>query len=163
KLFFFASFLRLTHKSNQTFQATVPTLLERQGDFSQTYLADASGKPAPVTIYNPFSATPIAGVSNQYQRQAYAGNIVSNPNPFGLKTPQPFPVPTYAPAPGPDARLGLSQTCAVGSAAICGGGGTDLFHTNNYQFIGNTPEERNSIQGRVDFKANNSHSIYFTW
>ena len=163
KLFFFASFLRLSHNSNQTFQATVPTLLERQGDFSQSYLADASGKPALVTIYNPFTATPIAGVSNQYQRQAYAGNIVSNPNPYGLKILQAFPVPNYAPVAGTDARLGLSQTCAVGNAAICGGGGTDLFHTNNYQFVGNIPEERNSLQGRVDFKPTNNQSIYFTF
>src|SRR5262245_12439063 len=112
KLFFFTSFLRLTHNSSQTYQATVPTLLERQGDFSQTYLADASGRPAPVTIYNPFTATPIASASNQYQRQAYAGNIVSNANPYGLKILQAFPIPNYGPLGGTDARLGLSQTCA---------------------------------------------------
>jgi hypothetical protein len=151
KLFFFASFLQLSHNSSSTFQSTVPTLLERQGDFSQSYIADASGKPALVTIYNPFTATPIAGISNQYQRQPYAGNIVSNPNPYGLKILQAFPVPNYAPLAGTDARLGLSQACAVGNAAICGGGGPDLFHTNNYQFLGNIPEARNSVPGRVDF------------
>ena len=162
KLFFFASFLRLSRNSGQTYQATVPTLLERQGDFSQTYLADASGKPTLVTIYNPFAATP-ASAANQYTRQAYAGNIVSNPNPYGLKILQAFPVPNYSPFADTDARLGLSQACALGSAAICGGGGTDLFHTNNYQFIGQIPEARNSLQGRVDFKPNNSQSIYFTF
>ena len=163
KLFFFASFLRLTQTSSQTFSATVPTLLERQGDFSQTYLADASGRPALVTIYNPFSATPIAGASNQYQRQPYPGNIVSNPNPYGLKILQAFPVPNYGPFGGSDARLGLSPACAVGTAAICGGGGTDLFHTDNYRYTDTIPQARNSLQGRVDFKPDNAHSIYFTF
>src|SRR5262249_3798037 len=118
KLFFFTSFLRLTQTTSQTFAATVPTLLERQGDFSQTYLADASGRPALATIYNPFTATPTSA-SNQYQRQPYAGNIVSNPNPYGLKILQAFPIPNYGPFSGSDPRLGVSQACAVGSTAIC--------------------------------------------
>lgn len=36
KLFFFASYLRLTHSSPVTFQTKVPTDLERQGNFSKT-------------------------------------------------------------------------------------------------------------------------------
>src|SRR5262245_15759282 len=161
KLFFFTSFLRLTQTTSQTFTATVPTLLERQGDFSQTYLADASGKPAPVTIYNPFTATAIN--STQYSRQAYANNIVSNPNPYGLKILQAFPVPNYGPFGSTDPRLGVSQACTVGSAAICGGGGTDLFHADNYRYDGTIPQARNSLQGRVDYKPTNSQSIYFTF
>src|SRR5262245_49929932 len=161
KLFFFTSFLRLTQTTSQTFTATVPTLLERQGDFSQTYLADASGRPALATIYNPFTATAIN--STQYQRQAYAGNIVSNPNPYGLKILQAFPAPNYGPFGASDARLGVSPACAVGSAAICGGGGSDLFHTDNYRYDGTIPQARNSLQGRVDFKPTNSQSIYFTF
>lgn len=147
KLFFFASFLRLTHTTSTTAQATVPTALERIGDFSQTYVRGNNGAPVLVNIYNPFSATPI-GNGTQFVRQQYPGNVVTNPNPFGLKILQGYPMPNYA---------------APGGPSLASGGGQDAYHTNNYEFLGVSPEVRNSLNGRIDFKPNNSQSIYFTF
>lgn len=147
KLFFFASFLRLTHTTTVPFQATVPTALERIGDFSQTYVRGNNGAPVLVNIYNPFTATPI-GNGTQFVRQQYAGNIVTNPNPFGLKILQGYPMPNYS---------------APGGPSLASGGGQDAYHTNNYYFLGLSPEARNSLNGRIDFKPNNSQSIYFTF
>jgi hypothetical protein len=147
KLFFFASFLRLTHTTTTPFQATVPTALERVGNFSQTYVAGNSGAPVLVNVYNPFTATPI-GNGSQFVRQQYPGNIVTNPNAFGLKILQGFPMPNFA---------------APGGPSLASGGGQDAYHTNNYYFLGFSPEARNSLNGRIDFKPNNSQSVYFTF
>ena len=148
KLFFFASFLRLTHSTNNTVSATVPTALERQGDFSLTQVKGNSGQAVPVTVYNPFSATVVAGSGGTlYQRTPYAGNKVTNPNQYGLKILQGYPMPNYS---------------APGGPSLANGGGQDLYHTNNYRFAGPTPEVRNSFNGRIDFKVRSNQSMYVT-
>ncbi|MEO6802801.1 MAG: carboxypeptidase-like regulatory domain-containing protein, partial [Granulicella sp.] len=147
KLFFFASFLRLTHSSSNTFQATVPTALERVGNFSTTQVKGNSGAPVNVNIYNPFTATAYQGSTTQYVRQPYAGNIVTNPSQFGLKILQGYPMPNNA----PNNLFPLS-----------GGGGQDAYHTNNYRFDGISPEVRNSFNGRLDFKPSANQSIFFS-
>jgi trimeric autotransporter adhesin len=135
RLFFFVSFLRLTHASPDTFLGKVPSLLERQGDFSQTNIPDVNGNPVPVHIYNPFTATPYQGSNTIFQRQIYPGAVVTNPSPYGLKLLQGYPAPNHTPS--------------------------DAFDDNNYSFSGTTPEVRNSFNGRLDYRFGR-HSIYAT-
>jgi len=145
KLFFFASFLRLTHSDAVTLQTTVPTALERQGDFSQTMVKEKTGAAVPVHIYNPYSVTPSG---SNYLRTQYTNAIITNPDPYGLKILQGYPLPNYT----KDASL----------YPLAGGGGQDVYHTNNYYFRGNQPESRNSLNARVDYKPSDNQSIYFT-
>jgi hypothetical protein len=136
KLFFFVSYLRLTHATPDTYLGKVPSLLERQGDFSQTMIPDVNGNPVAVHIYNPFTATPYQGSTTIFQRQIYPGGVVTNPNPYGLKLLQAYPAPNHAP--------------------------TDAFGDNNYSFNGNTPEVRDSLNARVDYRLGARQSLYVT-
>lgn len=133
KLFFFASFLRLTHSDAVNLLTTVPTALERQGNFSQTLVKEKTGAAVPVHIYNPFTGTPSG---SNYNRTQYANAIITNPSPYGLKLLQGYPLPNATPQ--------------------------DVYNTNNYRFTGIQPEDRNSLNARVDFKPTSNQSIYFT-
>ena len=113
KLFFFASYSRLDHSDPVIYQGRVPTDLERKGDFSQTMVADNSGKPVPVQIFDPFSALPYQGSPTVFIRQPYPGNVVTNPDRFGVKTLQSYPLANNPP--------------------------TDAFSNNNYMFRGTAP------------------------
>jgi hypothetical protein len=137
KLFFFASFLRLTHSQAVQLQTQVPTDLERKGDFSQTLVREKNGQPVPVHIYNPYVVTPVAGSNGTlYQRQQYANSVVTNPSPYGLKLLQGYPEPNATP--------------------------TDVYNSNNYRFSGTQPEFRDSLNTRVDFKPTSNQSIFFS-
>ncbi len=135
-LFFFLSYLRLTHSTPDTYLGKVPTDLERQGNFSQTMIPDVSGNPVPVHIYNPFTAAPYQGSTTLFQRQIYPGGIVTNADPYGLKLLQGYPEPNHTPS--------------------------DPFGDNNYSFTGNTPEVRDSLNARIDFRLGARQSIYVT-
>ncbi|WP_263351114.1 carboxypeptidase regulatory-like domain-containing protein [Acidicapsa acidisoli] len=88
KTFFFFSWDGLRDTSAGSFTGTVPTALERTGDFSQTF--DAKGNL--IVIYNPASTTPNAAGSN-YTRTPFAGNKIPNPNPLGLAMLALYPMP----------------------------------------------------------------------
>ena len=90
KLFFLVSAELLRSSQAITTTATVPTLLQRQGDFSQTRTATG----ALVTIYNPFSTRPNPSGTG-YIRDAFAGNTI--PAPFRSKVGQ--SLMSYYPAP----------------------------------------------------------------
>jgi hypothetical protein len=55
KTFFLFDFEKQRDIGSSQTVGTVPTDLQRAGDFSQTYTFDQNGNIAPVTIYNPFS------------------------------------------------------------------------------------------------------------
>ncbi|MFP5205279.1 MAG: carboxypeptidase regulatory-like domain-containing protein [Acidobacteriota bacterium] len=74
KTFFFVSYQGTSRIQGVTFQTTVPTAAERQGDFSG--LMNAAGKP--ITIYNPFSTQPDPNHPGQYIRTAFQGNKISS-------------------------------------------------------------------------------------
>jgi hypothetical protein len=136
KLFFFVSFLRLTHSNSDVYVTKVPTALERQGNFSQTMVPGISGSPINVNIYNPFTATPVPGSNGTlFQRSIYQNAIVTNPNPYGLALLQGYPMPNATPI--------------------------DAFNDNNYQFVGSIPEYRDSLNTRVDYRLGR-HSIFFS-
>lgn len=90
KLFFLVSTELLRSSQAITTTATVPTLLQRQGDFSQTRTSTG----ALVTIYNPFSTRPNP-TGTGYIRDAFANNMI--PAPLRSKVGQ--ALMNYYPAP----------------------------------------------------------------
>jgi len=71
KMFFLVSSELLRQNSYITTTQTVPTLLQRSGDFSQTYTSTG----ALVTIYDPFSTTANSSGTG-YIRTAVPGNVI---------------------------------------------------------------------------------------
>ena len=86
--FFFFSYDGLRDTSAGSFTGTVPTALERQGDFSQTF--DAKGNL--IVIYDPSTTTPNAKGTN-YTRTPFAGNKITNLNPIGSAILSLYPMP----------------------------------------------------------------------
>jgi len=134
KAFFFASFSRVTRVNPLDVLTRVPTERERNGDFSQTKVADNAGNPVPVQIFDPFTATPYQGSATVFQRQPYPNAIIPNPDVFGLKILQAYPMPNSPP--------------------------TDAFDSNNYRFTGSAPTFRNSLSVRFDYRLGEKQSIY---
>jgi hypothetical protein len=137
KLFFFASYERLDHKDPDNVVTKVPTALERVGDFSQTRIADNNGNPAPVVLFDPWSAQFYQGSSTIVQRTPYpVTGVVSNPDQYGEKLLAGYPSPNHTPS--------------------------DAFGDNNYYFSGTTPTIRNSLNLRGDYRLGDKSSIYFS-
>jgi hypothetical protein len=82
------------YRQNQTSSTkiSVPTPLERSGDFSQSRYTNGT----PQTIYDPL--TTAISSSGAYTRQAFPGNVipVSRLNPIGLKLASYFPNPNQS-------------------------------------------------------------------
>ena len=131
KLFFFSSYHYLYHNRGTTSLLTVPTDLERQGNFSQTFIRDASGQPVPAQIFDPFNITQVG--TNLYQRAPIPNAIIPNPTPYGLKMYSFYPEPNRTP--------------------------DDAFNTNNFQATPITGVRRHNLNNRVDYK-HGAHSIY---
>jgi trimeric autotransporter adhesin len=132
KVFFFASFDRLWYTQPASGLLTVPTDLQRQGDYGET-LINSNGTPLPATIYNPFSVTNLG--NGVYQRAQYpastncssygCGSVVTNADQYGLKYLQAFPEPNHTPS--------------------------DVYGDNNYFYSGTAPTTRNNFASRMDF------------
>jgi hypothetical protein len=101
KLFFFASFEQIRNRGVAALHAYVPTAAERTGDFSGWFngaadpSAQCDGSPnAPdlcrYVIYDPSTYNPATQT-----RQAYANNIITNPDPKALAYLSHFPNPNY--------------------------------------------------------------------
>jgi hypothetical protein len=86
KLFVFGSYENIRQVIPDPFVTSVPTALQRTGDFSKTYYArDAAGQPLVQTIYDPFSTTTDA--SGALVRTAFPGNVIppNRLNPIAVK------------------------------------------------------------------------------
>lgn len=82
KLFFFADYEDTQEQQFEGLKTySVPTSAERTGDFSNllNYVDPTTGLPAPIVIYDPTKPDNSDGT-----RQAFAGNIIPNPNPIAL-------------------------------------------------------------------------------
>jgi hypothetical protein len=92
KTFFFFDYegFRENVGSPQTF--TVPTALERTGDFSRTFLNPTAANPTRVTIYDPLATTPSG---NSFVRSPFPGNIIPDNriDPVGRKLMSYYPLP----------------------------------------------------------------------
>lgn len=90
RTFFYFDYDRIRDNSPQTLTGTVPTDLQRNGDFSKTFNQDGSLQ----AIYNPFAVSP--GADGDYVRQPFPGNVIP-PNlldPVGTNVIKFYPNPT---------------------------------------------------------------------
>lgn len=137
KLFFFADYEhtdQIQYEGLDSF--TVPTTGEKTGDFSN-FLNDPScaSSPASCVIYDPTKPDNPDGT-----RQAFAGNIITNPNPIGL--------------------LFLSKMphCNIPDPVTCDAATTDM--QNNYQVPGLDPFKANRFDVRVDWAQSDRQRIF---
>jgi hypothetical protein len=131
RLFFSSSYHFLRFNQGQTYLQTVPTALERIGNFSQTFTQDASGKPVPVQIYDPYNVTQIA--PDLYERALIPNAIIPNPNPAALLMYSFYPLPNRTP--------------------------DDVYNLNNYTSTAINTVRRQTLSSRIDYKLGN-HSLY---
>ncbi|HWB99844.1 MAG TPA: carboxypeptidase regulatory-like domain-containing protein, partial [Bryobacteraceae bacterium] len=133
RTFFFVNYEGTRHVTgNNAEQASVPSMLERQGDFSQS-LIDAGN---PVQIYDPDTG------------RLVNGQLVRDPYP-GMKIPQSrfdalakiytgyYPEPNTTPLP-------------------------NTTNQNNYTYTRNKPSNNNRWTGRLDQNWNSNHSTHFS-
>jgi trimeric autotransporter adhesin len=130
-LFFFSSYHGLRNNQGSTTLATVPTALERVGNFSQTFIRDESGNPVAARIFDPFNV--VQEGADLYRRVEVPNAIIANPHPAAVKMLSYYPLPNRTP--------------------------DDVFNTNNFEASTVQTVRRHSNNNRVDWRAGN-HSIY---
>ena len=138
-IFFSSSYHYLMQNIGQTNLETVPTALERTGDFSQTMQQGANGQASPAQLFNPYQVTLIA--PNVYQRAPVTpAKITPGMLPEGAGAYNAavlmygfYPLPNRTP--------------------------DDVYNTHNFSsYVINTLREQSS-NNRVDFK-HGRHSFY---
>lgn len=135
KTFFFVSYEGLRFNQALDYLRTVPTALERNGDFSQTR-ANVAGAFLPVQIFDPFNITSVG--TNQWTRNPFPNAVIpaSQVNPFTRRFVNEFPAANRDPQ-------------------------DPLLVTNNYYNRAIRGFERNALNSRFDHRMA-KHSIYFT-
>ena len=100
KTFFLFSLEDLRQHAYQSTTLTVPTLLQRSGDFSQTFAANGQQ----IRIFDPFSTRP--NPAGGYIRDAFPNNMipVNKINPVAANLLKYFPLPNTAGTPGTNAQ-----------------------------------------------------------
>ena len=89
KLFFFSSYHGLRNNQNSTQLLTVPTALERVGNFSQSFIRDENGNPVPARIFDPFNV--VQEGPDLFRRVEIPNATIPNPDPFALRMYQLLP------------------------------------------------------------------------
>lgn len=91
RTFFFALYEGERLNQARFYQQTVPTALQRRGDFSQTFNT-AGGR---VNIYDPFTTRPDSARPGRFLRTAFPGNVIpaSRLDPVALKMQSYYPEP----------------------------------------------------------------------
>lgn len=132
RLFFFGGYEGLRQGSPSTSTVTVPTALERQGDFSQTFNSNGSLS----VIYDPFSLQDNASGTGKV-RLPFAGNRIPTNllDPVGVQTVALYPEPT--------------------------GPGDPFTHARNYVKggKGTTTSDRSDI--RIDWAAHEKYTMFW--
>lgn len=129
--FFSYEALRETSPNSRT--ATLPTELERRGDFSETRNANGNLR----VIHDPFALQPDPARANQFLRTPFPGNVIpaSRMDPVGKNIMEMIvPLPNRP--------------------------GNGLAHTNNYFETGNRKTVNNRYDARVDWARNVYHTLY---
>ena len=131
KTFFFFSYEGLKEEVPTVVTTSVPTALQRIGDFSQTY--SSSGQL--VQIFDPNTTRPNPAVPGTYIRDQFPGNRIpaSRLDPVAAMIESYYPAPTSA----GDRYTGL----------------------NNYLFSGPSTRGTDDFSGRVDHQLNASTSL----
>jgi hypothetical protein len=130
KLFFFTSYHYLRFNQGQNDLSTVPTDLERVGNFSKT-LINVGGVATPAQVFNPMSVTMLA--TDLYQRAPFPNAIIPNPNPYAVHMYSFYPEPNRTP--------------------------DDVYNTNNYASSVVNTVRKQTLNNRVDYLIG-KNSIY---
>ena len=109
---------------------TVPTALERVGNFSQTFIRDENGNAVPARIFDPFNVTQLG--PDLYRRREIPNAIITNPDPYALRMFSFYPLPNRTP--------------------------DDVFNTNNFEATTTQTVRRHSSNNRVDFNSEATRS-----
>ncbi len=131
KTFFFASYEGLRFDQGVNFLRTVPTELERKGDFSKT-LVNVAGTPTPLVLYDPFSV--VSQGNNVYRRAPVPGSVISRPHPGILRLFSNYPLPNRTP--------------------------DDPFNSNNFLNTDTREFRRHNLNSRLDHRVGTKHSLY---
>lgn len=94
RTFFFFGYEQWHQRSASLQRSTVPTALQRSGDFSQTYASATSANPIPV--YDP-STTVANPAGNGFIRTQFLGNKITTFDPVALAVLKYYPQPNIAP------------------------------------------------------------------
>ncbi|MGA8216702.1 MAG: carboxypeptidase-like regulatory domain-containing protein [Candidatus Sulfotelmatobacter sp.] len=130
KLFFFADYEDTQQVEFEGIKYyTVPTSAERKGNFSNFLTG-----PNPTVIYDP-TKPDVGGL-----RQAFPGNIITNPNPIGLLF------------------LSKMPTCNLPSPTTCDSATSDV--QNNYGLPGLDPFNAHRFDVRVDWAKSDRQRIF---
>ena len=132
RTFFFGSYEALRWVSGVTAVGTMPTPLQRSGDFSQTL--NQQGQQ--IAIYNPFSTAKDPNNPNGFVRSPFGGNVV----PSNLMDPVALNLLKYIPLPNTT--------------------GNPLTGTNNYVSNYSAPINKNDFSIRIDHSINDKQKIY---
>jgi hypothetical protein len=133
RLFFYGSYEGLRQGSPASRTATVPTALQRQGDFSQTFNNDGTLQ----TIYDPYSTQPDG--NGGFLRTAFAGNKIppSRFDTVGPKVLALYPLPNQP--------------------------GSGLTQANNWFGTGKSITTTDRYDVRADWARSDRHTMYFRW
>jgi hypothetical protein len=133
KVFFFGSYEGLLQGTPATRLASVPTQLQHQGDFSQTFNSNGSLQ----TIFDP--ATTVVDAAGNATRTPFAGNIIptSRFDPVGAKVMAIFPLPNQA--------------------------GSQFTNANNWFGTGKNIADTRRYDIRSDWVRSEKHSMYVVW
>jgi hypothetical protein len=149
RTFFFVNYEGIRIRNTQTQQTRVPTSLERQGDFTQTYILDpATRQPRLAALYDPLSTRPNPSGSG-FVRDPLAGNSIP------LARIDPVAAKTFALVPNPNSPptdiTGANNMVSMASKPR----NIDQYMIRLDQQIG----ANNRIYGRVLHTKNNSTSV----
>ena len=135
RTFFLASYEGLRQRAFASTNTTVPTLLERDGDFSQTFASNGNL----IRIFNPF--TTMANPSGGFVREAFADNRVpaSMMDPVALNVIQYYPAPNIA--------------------------GNAITNQNNFYNTGSSRLDQDQWDFRVDHNLSDNQRFFvrFSW
>ena len=150
RAFFYFNYDQITNNSATSGYSTVPTLQERNGDFTQLLAPGATcaattpgGAGSPGCIYDPATTQVVNGMIG---RQPFAGNIIPQAR-FDAVAKN---IQTFFPTPNRPGNL----TAAVG--------GTPFSDTNNYFYQANQANPYKKYFGRLDFNLSSKNRLTMT-
>ncbi|MCL5745243.1 MAG: Plug and carboxypeptidase regulatory-like domain-containing protein, partial [Acidobacteria bacterium] len=132
KLFYFVNYEGLRQLAASTANLTVPTVAERDGNFSQSF-QKVGNQCLPVSVYDPVTTR---AVGSGYVRSPFPGNIIpaSRMDPVGVKMAGYYPLPN---TPG--------NACT---------------NTNNFFSAMKDPVSSNQVNGKVDWNATDRDKVF---
>jgi hypothetical protein len=122
KTFFFFNWEQFKQRTLSQAFRTVPSDLQKQGNFSQTLTAQGQ----PITIYDPTTTVPNPATPGSYIRQPFPGNII------------------------PSSRINSVAKAVLAYYPEPNLPGTAFAHANNFFGQGSQPLNKNILGGRVD-------------